>query len=142
MKARLKTKYNFSSSLIFLWLLSTVYVRSELLEHDFTSINHNTSSERGVPLSNKKSDPSGSDGRATAPGTYGQFRGFHSIGAAATPNSSNSLDISINADGKKKTFFDNADNINIPRGVLGSTKYVLSRASIGAATYGRKVNFY
>ena len=57
MKARLKTKYNFSSSLIFLWLLSTVYVRSELLEHDFTSINHNTSSERGVPLSNKKVIP-------------------------------------------------------------------------------------
>ena len=109
------------------------WASAELLEQDFTNISINTISEQGMPLSDKVNDPSGSNGLAPSTGTAGQFGGFMAFGSSASPKYTNLS--------PGKSYFENADKLGLPKGSKGSKSYVLSRASVGAPMYGRKVNF-
>ena len=124
----------------FKWLIAAIafgllphWLTAELLEHDFTSIPYNTSSGNGVPLSDKINSPRGSNGLAPSAGTVGQFGGAMLFGSAATPKFT---DLS-----EGKSFFENATSLGLPQGSSGGKSYVLSRATVGAPMYGRKVNF-
>ncbi len=122
------------------WLIAAIafgllphWLTAELLEQDFVNIRYNTSSGNGVPLSDKVNSPSGSNGLAPSAGTVGQFGGAMIFGSAATPKFT---DLS-----EGKSFFENATSLGLPQGSSGGKSYVLSRATVGAPMYGRKVNF-
>jgi hypothetical protein len=121
----------FALAALMLW---PALASAELLELKQSLVEYNLRTQRGMPLSMEGTTMLGSDLRAPSnTRTKGQFGGFMAFGSSAAPK----LDqrSALNTD---QSYFDNADEINLPRGENGM---VFTRISIGAPMFGREVNF-
>lgn len=108
------------------------------------NVTYNLSSVRGVPISNTKGIPAGSDGRApaqgaqlsplpTTPGTARQFQSVVTFGGGVRPKAAG---VNINPGG----LVANAVGLDLPR--LGNTSplYVLLRSQVGAPVVSRNLS--
>lgn len=102
---------------------------------------YNLASTNGMPISGVKGIPLGSDGRATnipAPPTTNQFQSLLAWGGVARPGVSNYVGL-LNP---TNSLAGNAENLNLPRGKVGGTNFVImTRAAVGAPFLSRAISF-
>src|SRR5262249_43185899 len=102
---------------------------------------YNYQSQRGVPISSVVGDPPGSDGRAPSPasgsiGTSNQWQHLLSFAAGVGSGANASrLDPS-------QSYAANANNLNLPRGVVSGGLVILLRAQFGNPIQGAKATHF
>lgn len=123
--------------LLVAWAVTDAVAQSLPLEIRQDAVRYNASSTNGLPLSNVRGFPAGSDGRAPSlglPGTTNQFSGLVNFGSVVKPASAK---LNPNLD-----FAANAENLNLPRmKVNGQIVLTMTRARVGAPWLGRSVSF-